>query len=331
LLEGYEYSFVKNVATEPGSHHFKGIDNPGLVKEIKAWNADAVLVYGWAFKSHLKAMRHFHKKIPVFFRGDSNLLGNKKAFRKLLRMIILKWVYSKIDKALYVGTHNKDYFLQYGLNADQLVFVPHSIDNDRFSGNDQELLGAASLWRKKLNIDPAAIVFLFAAKLDDNKNALLLINSFVGIQHNNIHLIIAGNGEQEEYLHKTYCGFKNISFLPFQNQSNMPVLYRVGDVFVLPSKSETWGLSINEAMACHRAILASDQCGAAIDLVHNDINGFIFESGNVEDLKSKMQKCILDKIELKRKGEASYNLIQEWNYEHACKTIEDMMNHTNTL
>ena len=37
LLEGYEYSFVKNISLEPGSYHFKGIINPSLNEEVKAW------------------------------------------------------------------------------------------------------------------------------------------------------------------------------------------------------------------------------------------------------------------------------------------------------
>ena len=143
LLEGYEYHFVKNIAANPGSHHFKGIDNPGLLQDIKEWDADAVLVYGWAFKSHLKAIRYFYKKIPVLFRGDSTLLGQKKNLKKLLRSVFLKWVYSHVDKALYVGTNNKNYFLQHGLQERQLVFVPHAVDNDRFSGNEEAFTAAA--------------------------------------------------------------------------------------------------------------------------------------------------------------------------------------------
>ena len=69
LLAGYEYSFVKNIAAKPGSHHFRGVDNPTLNEEVKAWGADAILVYGWSFKSHLSSMRYFYKKIPVFFSG----------------------------------------------------------------------------------------------------------------------------------------------------------------------------------------------------------------------------------------------------------------------
>ena len=74
LLAGYDYTFVENVSGDPGSHHFNGIINPTLLEEIEAWNAAAVLVFGWSFASHLKAIKHFNKKIPVLFRGDSTLM-----------------------------------------------------------------------------------------------------------------------------------------------------------------------------------------------------------------------------------------------------------------
>ena len=71
LLKGYDFTFVKNASLNAGSHHFGGINNPSLIREIKEWGPDAVLVYGWCFKSHLSAMRYFKGRIPVLFRGDS--------------------------------------------------------------------------------------------------------------------------------------------------------------------------------------------------------------------------------------------------------------------
>src|SRR5258705_3082651 len=65
LLEGYEYEFLENCAVDKGSHQFKGIDNPGLIKAIQSYKADAILLYGWSYKSHLRLMRHFHKKVPI--------------------------------------------------------------------------------------------------------------------------------------------------------------------------------------------------------------------------------------------------------------------------
>jgi glycosyltransferase involved in cell wall biosynthesis len=61
-------------------------------------------------------------------------------------------------------------------------------------------------------------------------------------------------------------------------------------VFVLPSKGpgETWGLSVNEALACDRPVLVSNKCGCAVDLVVPGENGLIFEAGNRGSLKTSM-------------------------------------------
>src|SRR5665213_974016 len=60
LLEGYPYEWVKNSAKDPGTHHFMGIVNPDLIGQITAWQPDKVLVYGWGFYSHLKAVSYTH-------------------------------------------------------------------------------------------------------------------------------------------------------------------------------------------------------------------------------------------------------------------------------
>lgn len=320
LLEGYDHIFVKNIAANPGSHHFKGIDNPSLVKEIEAWEATAVLVYGWAFKSHLKLMRYFKNKLPVLFRGDSTLQGQRNPLKSFIRTIFLKWVYRYVDKALYVGTQNKSYYLRHGLKPSQLVFAPHAIDNERFGNNDQQLLENAKEKRRALSIAENATVFLFAGKLEPVKNPGLIIAAAKELEEERVHFIIAGNGALEEEL-KAGAG-KNISFIDFQNQQQMPGLYRLGDVFMLVSVSETWGLSINEAMACGRAVLVSDACGAAEDLVEDAVNGYSFRSNDLQDLVKKIKLLAAENTMLKQMGNASFRKIQDWSYLKTAETIE---------
>ena len=89
LLEGYSYEFVENIASEKGSHHFNGIDNPDLISKIKAFDPQAILVYGWSLKSHFRVMRHFKGKVPVFFRGDSHLLDPQQWIKKTIKRSVL--------------------------------------------------------------------------------------------------------------------------------------------------------------------------------------------------------------------------------------------------
>src|ERR1051326_2986720 len=83
LTEGYQYEPVANTARRPGNHHFWGLQNPSLVQSVLAWKPNAVHLTGYAYASHLLAMRAFNRRgIPVLFRGDSHLLGVRGRDRK---------------------------------------------------------------------------------------------------------------------------------------------------------------------------------------------------------------------------------------------------------
>ena len=322
LLEGYDYQFVKNISKDQGTHHFKGMINPDLNKEINSWKADAVLIYGWCFHSHFKAMRHFKGKIPVYFRGDSTLIDEVAGFKTILRRIWLKFVYRFVDYALYVGTKNKEYFLKHGLAENQLIFVPHAIDNKRFDGAGVEIENLAKDWRKELKINENDIVLLFAGKFERKKDPIILIKAANSIKNEQFKIIFTGNGELEDEMKNLVSNNENILFLPFQNQTKMPILYTLCDVFVLPSKgpNETWGLAVNEAMACGKPVLVSEKVGCAIDLVKNGENGFIFKSGNVDDLIDKIKCFNHDNIVLY--GIRSKEIIEEYNFTNIAKSIE---------
>lgn len=264
LLVGYKYTFLNNTSKDPGSHHFKGIINPSLIQEIEDWGPDVVWVWGWAFDSHLKVMRYFKGKVPVWFRGDSTLLDepNRFSLRKTVRRIFLTWVYKHIDKAFYVGTHNKAYFKAHGLKENQLVYAPHAIDNERFADPTGKFTDNAKSWRKSIGYKENDFVLMYVGKFEPNKNLKDLITK---INNSQIYLVLVGNGPLEEELKQ--MASENIQFLPFQNQSKLPALYRLANAVILNSNSETWGLVINEALACGVPVFASAKCGGALDLL----------------------------------------------------------------
>ena len=326
LLEGYEFSFIQNIAADPGSHHFRGIDNPTLVAEIKNWKADAILVYGWNFKSHLKVLRHFKGKKTILFRGDSNLLDENPGFsiRKLFRKILLKWVFLHIDVALYVGKANKAYYLKFGVQERQLKFAPHAVDNARF------ISGTKNNFRQQLGIPENMVIFLFAGKFEKKKNPGLLINAFMKMNNPEACLFLVGNGELEGDLKQKVNSFNSdvksrIHFIDFKNQQSMPGIYKSANVFVLPSRGpgETWGLAVNEAMASGLAVLVSDKCGCSRDLVIENENGYTFRSEDIEDLMGKMEKIMLNKDYLSFMGAASQTKISNWTFDKICEAIED--------
>jgi glycosyltransferase involved in cell wall biosynthesis len=323
LLEGYDHEFVHNVARRPGSDHFSGVQNPGLMRGISGWGADVVLIYGWNLQSHLGALRHFKGRIPVLFRGDSTLLDAQSALRSLLRRFYLRWVYSHVDVAIAVGQNNRDYYEWCGVSPTRIAFAPHSVDTVRFGDADGEHAARAREWREELGISDDSVTFVFAAKLIPKKDPQLLFDAFMAL-NSSAHLVFFGDGELEATLREHARGRANVHFLPFQNQRTMPAVYRLGDIYVLPSRGpgETWGLAMNEALASGRPVIASSRVGGARDLVQEGRTGWVFESKNGHDLSRVMRAALASGRDgLRRMGGNAQSLSKEWSTETAADAI----------
>lgn len=327
LLEGYAYTFVPNIAKKPGTKHFWGLQNPSLISEVENWEPDAVLVYGWSFKSHLAAMRYFKGKIPVLFRGDSTLLDEQRGMRRMARRVLLRWVYSHVDKALFVGENNKVYFKAFGLKEKQLVFVPHVVDNNRFAEWDEACERRLFQRKVEIGLEAAKHTFLFIGKFIEKKNPFLLLDAFLKADFDaSVHLVFVGNGMLEEEIKNKFGNMASIHFLPFQNQSHMPEVYKLGNTLVLPSKGpgETWGLVVNEAMAAGLAAVVSNKVGCAPDMVQEGKNGYIFDSESVDSLVYALQKAVgLSAVSIEQ---SNAQVLQRHSLKAVTKQIVSLLN-----
>lgn len=236
-----------------------------LARAIREFGPNALLVYGWNFPGHLAMMRAFHGKVPVWFRGDSHLLNPKPLWKSLLSRGWLRHVYRKVNMAFPVGSANADYFLWNGLTSEQLHMAPHAVDLAFWRKDAAEHQIEAKIWRQSLGISDQARCVGFAGKLEPLKQVDLIIRSTLNSGDNH-HAIIAGTGPLESFLIEDFGDHPKVHFVGFINQSRMPVFYRMLDVLALASFSETWGLCVNEAMACGTPCIVSDRAGCAQDV-----------------------------------------------------------------
>lgn len=324
LLDGYNYEFIKNVSKKPSSRHYLGIICPNLIVKIDEYNPTSILVYGWSFHAHLNVIKHFKGKIPVFFRGDSTLLDERLGIKKIFRKLLLKNIYRFVDYAFFVGTHNKEYFKNAGLNENQLIHLPYVIDKNRFDDNNKNQYEKKAFEiRSNLKIKEKETVVSFIGKFIKKKNPIFVLKSIKKFNlknKNKIKLIFIGSGKLEHDLKRLAGDDENIIFLPFKNQKEMPIIYRISNIFILPSKgpNETWGVSVNEAFASNRFVLVSDKVGSAIDLVKNNVNGEIFKSNNTSDF--------IEKLSLLQMKSKFINRPNNWTLEKIAKKIESVVN-----
>jgi len=291
LLSRYSYELVANVSRDPGPHRFLGLRNPALVRRVEAWGPDAVHITGWAWLSHLMALRAFAKKgTPTLFRGDSHLLDESlRGLRWRLKRAILRRVFSWPSAFLVVGAANRAYYEAFGVGAERLLPCPHSIDVARFAEPADELERKAAAWRESLGIPGDHCVLLYAGKFERKKRPLELMQAVHRLGDAGVTLLMVGGGELELQVRALAAEYgQRVVVLPFQNQSRMPLVYRLGDLFILPSAhNETWGLAVNEAMACGRPVLVSDRVGCAQDVV-DERCGWTFSAKGIQPL----EQCI---------------------------------------
>jgi glycosyltransferase involved in cell wall biosynthesis len=101
-----------------------------------------------------------------------------------------------------------------------------------------------------------------------------------------------------------------LSFTGFLNQSEIVRAYVAADCLVLPSDAgETWGLVVNEAMACGLPAIVSDQVGCGMDLVHEQETGATFPMGDVTALANRIEEFAADPDELIAMGQRAQQLV----------------------
>jgi glycosyltransferase involved in cell wall biosynthesis len=325
LLEGYEFEFEENTSSSPGLDHFRGIINPRLVGNIKAWAPDGLLVIGWNYHSHLQCLRYFHQRIPIYFRGDSVLLHERLGWRKLFRRVFLSWVYQHVDYALYVGSHNRSYFLRHGLRPDQLVFSPQAIDIARFAEPDALYARQAQERKEALGIPADHVTVLFAGKMTRVKNPAFVLDLAEACSELPVSFLLVGDGSLKEGLMSRAEGKANVHFLSFQNQSMMPAVYRMGDVFIMPSLSETWGMGVNEAMACGKPVMASEMVGSAVDLVKEELTGIVYSLGDIRKCVDYLRRMSADRHLLEQMGANARRHIQSFSFSHIVDSVAFVM------
>jgi glycosyltransferase involved in cell wall biosynthesis len=111
-----------------------------------------------------------------------------------------------------------------------------------------------------------------------------------------VHFIMAGDGELrpsvEERIRRHGIA-DHITLLGWQNEADMPEIYRSLDIVVLTSLWEGLPCVFSEAMACERPIVATNVDGAREAIVHGD-NGYLHEPHDVDGMAQSVLGLIRD-------------------------------------
>lgn len=286
LLEGYRHECLTNVAAQPSTQTFSGCDTPGVGARLRAADIEALIVNGWQVKSCLQALLACRRQgLPCLVRGDSNALRARPWPLRLVHRLLLR----QYAACLTVGLSNTDFYRRNGVPEGRLFFAPHCVDNARFAAQAALLAPQRAALRAQFGLPAEASVLLFCGKLIEKKRPLELLEALANLRALDaqaaarVHLLMVGDGAlRARCEERVRLAGLPVRFAGFLNQSEVARAYVASDVLVLPSDhGETWGLVVNEAMACARAALVSERVGCHADLVLPGRTGEVLPFGDV--------------------------------------------------
>ena len=331
LLDGYPFRWLENVARRPGLDTFSGCDTPELFDLLRSGHFTACLMLGWNYMCHLQAAAAcWRSGVPLLVRGDSQLRTPRGALRRAAKSVPYRLLLPRCAAHLYVGRRNREYLRHYGVPEANLFFSPHSVDNAFFAGEAGRARagGPAAALRAEHRIGPDDFVALFVGKLIPLKRAEDLVRVCGLLEKlpsgRRLHAVFAGDGPLRADLQRLAQPWADrIHFAGFVNQSRLPGWYAAADALILPSDSETWGLVVNEAMACGVPAIVTDAVGCAPDLIEAGRTGYTYPAGDVPALRARI--CDLDRDlshEPREVAQALADKMREYSFERATAGVQ---------
>jgi len=260
--------------------------------------------------------------LKVFVRDEATDVSTVRSFaRQRAKRAFFAGLSRVTDAFLAIGTANRNYYLANGIQPERIFLMPYCVDNDFFARGAREASASRERLRQQLGLAPGRPIILYAAKFEPRKRPQDLLEAYRQLlrrrgREAQAYLLLAGDGELRASLEAGARADQllDAKFLGFRNQTELPELYDLSDVMVLPSCNEPWGLVVNEFMATGKPVVVSDAVGCAPDLVRPGVNGFVYPVANVEALTDALSSVLEYPGRAAGMGRASQDIMAAWSF-----------------
>lgn len=221
------------------------------------------------------------KVFENILQGD--LENNSVSFNDKFREIIREEFFllnNLCDKIILVARHSLPRIRKiYKVPPEKLEVIHNCLPDGKLADSKLTL-------RQKFNFPREEKIIVFAGRLDINKNASVLINSFhkVRLKYPESRLVIAGEGDFRALLSLLGPDYAYITFTGFLNKEKLYQLYTLADIGVIPSHYEEFGYVAVEMMMHGLPVIANRTSGLA-EIVEDGVTGELVDlyAGNKEE------------------------------------------------
>lgn len=278
----------------------------------------------WAFKDRKAALilPYAEAELILAITGRRLIGGRTFAFQANTKFDARSWsrpnewakriAMKSVNGILATGPWQRDYARLYTNDASKITTIGNPVDNDWYLNRHRELQPVRGELRVRLGLPGLAV--LYVGRLSAEKDVKVLIKAFSQLRATcpDAHLLLAGDGPEEQPLRLLASELGgDVRFLGFTERDKLSELFEACDVLVLPSKSEPWGLVVNEAMLFEKPVIVSDHIGAAPCLVREGVNGYVFPVGDSDLLAQRLEYLVRNPSVVRAMGASSLEIVQD--------------------
>lgn len=274
-------------------------------------------------------VHHYAKKygVPYVLQAHGSL-------PRIMSKQKLKWIYDvlfgyrllkDVSKVIALSQTEADQYKIMGVPEEKITIIPNGIDLSKYSN-----LPPRGCFRKKFDIGDNEKIVLYLGRIHRIKGIDILVEAFENIvrELNNIRLVIVGpdDGCLDEI--KFMIETKNMKDKvlitgPLYGKDKLES-YVDADVYVLPSRYETFPMTILEAYSCGKPVIAS-RVGALSDIITDGVTGLLFEPENIDQLTESLLSLLEDNTRAEQMGVKGKHLVKEkFNIEMIVDKIKEL-------
>ena len=228
------------------------------------------------------------------------------------------------DKIISVSKFTKKQIVEtYRISPDKVDVIYNGIELKEQIFTEEELEELKKQFRM-----PQKPVILFVGRVDDHRKGLdILLKSFRNvIEKTDGVLLVVGKGDQikARTLAKSLETLDNVFFTGFVDESTLKKCYAICDVYVVPSRLEGFGLTILEAIAAGKPVVATN-VGAIPEIITDKENGILVEPNDIDNTSHAILMSLQNGMPAKNYVKDNIHIIKDkFSWEKNAKETEQI-------
>lgn len=290
---------------------------PQIIKYIKKNRFDYIISSTMATPTGILAITYMKLRgVPYYLESEGGFAKDGKGLKERMKKMIMSGA-----KGYFSTTPIGDeYFVTYGAFPNRIYKYPFTslYEKDILSMplNNEE----KKIIRDRIGVLDSKMI-LSVGQYIHRKGFDLLIRAAKQVEEN-VGIYIVGGIPTQEYIElRRQVDANNIHFVGYLSKKELAEYYKASDLFILPTREDTWGLVINEAMAYGLPVISTDRCISASELV-DETNGRVVHTNSVDEL-SKAINDIFAEGNIVELGSNSIKKIKWYTFENMAKVHMD--------